>query len=553
MIIFAGLSLFAAACILGVLLAAAAHRRMRASAAHAVPAVNGYQQYLDDKRQLNAEGYAQQLRRHRSGFSSFALSFATLSVISGAVLYYGPIYELAGPWAFGIGLPAVAICAILTSAVTAELASAVPAAGGVYQWARKLGGRRWGRYTLLLRTFSDLCLLLLLGGAAAVMLDAAVSRWIGYPPGVWSLLLWMLALLAVQTLLAVRSLRGSSLALSGGAWLQVALVAAIVTGLIFLFEPGLQPAAYLFSAGTHGNGDYSWLQLAAALILLQRLFIGSDSASSATEEIQSPSVNVPWGMYSSTVYGFVFAYVLCVFVTLSIMDIAGISGSGNLFLALIANLWGWLSPVIAPLIYVGAVLCLWLSGLGVLTSASRQWFAYLRDGSSAWSRWLQHIDSRRQTPQRLLILLAAAAAAMMFALALWRPWEAAATSRLIYVSAMSSVAFNLSLAIPIGLRLSRHRRVIHGSRKAPAASGPPRWQLGRLSRPLQAVALLWLLGSAAGAALLLAPLAGLHALLAVLTLLLVWPLRRLIDRRVRLVQPASHQELLAQERSYRQL
>ncbi|WP_020616268.1 APC family permease [Paenibacillus daejeonensis] len=548
-IMIVGLALFAAVCMLSVVLAVSVQRRMPAASTPAQQAGAGYLQFLEDKRQLNAQGYAQQLRRGRSGFSSFALSFATMSVIGGTVLYYGPVYEMAGPWAFGLGLPLVALFAVLTSAVTAEMAASDPSSGGVYRWARRAGSSRgWGRLALQLRTGSDLCMLLLLNGGAAVLLDALVAGWLGYASNMMSVVLWTWLLLALQAGLAMQGLQLNQRAISGSAWLQLLLVAVIVGGLLLLFKPGLQPAAYLFSAGSHGNGEYAWLQLVAALVLLQRLFLGWEASAAGTEETVRPAVNVPWSMYLSTVYGFIFVYALCVFVTLSIMDVAVTTGSSNLFLVLTADSWGRLSSFLHPILYIGAILCLWISGLGTLTSASRQWFAYHRDGRSSWSRWLQHIDNRKQTPRRIILLLALGTGLIILMLALWQPWVAAGTSSLIYLSAAGSLSFNLSLAIPLALRYWSNRADRPDDDKRQRG-----WHLGRLSRPLQALVLLWLLLSAAGAIVLLSPLAGLHLGIGLLLLGLLWPLIRLGARRTSVNPVPGRAELLSQERGYRQL
>jgi len=544
-ILSAGLALFACACILSILLAAQAHRRIRAASWGAAPVGTPYLQYLEDKRQLNAYGYAQLLRRGRSGFGSFSMSFATMSVFGCAALYFGPVYELAGPWAFGLGLPLVALFAVIVGAATAELAGPMPTAGACYHWSRVAGGRRWGRGSLLLRTLSDISMLALLNGAAAVLIDRAAGSWLGYSAGGWSVLLWTSGLLVGQAAAAALGRPGGDRLLGGVSWLQVGLVVAIVAGLLLVFEPGLQPAAYLFSAGAHGSGDYSWLQLAAAVMLLQRFFVGADNAAAGSEESSGPSVQVPWGIYLSTVYGFILAYVLCVFVTLSITGpVAGAGGSG-LFLALISDVWGWISPYASVVLHASLIVCLWASGLGVLTASSRQWFAYHRDGRTSWSRWLQHIDSRRQTPQRLILLLAAVAGGAAAVLWLWQPWAAAGQSRLVYLSAASTIAFNLSLLIPLAL---------HYRKPAPTPErGAPYWQLGRLSRPLRLTAILWLLTSVLGAATLLSPTAGGHLALILLSLLLLWPLARLLPGRWRVEAPPGRAELLAQERGYRQL
>ena len=46
-------------------------------------------QPTDDERRLHELGYAQELRRHMSGFSNFAVSFTIISILSGCLTLYG--------------------------------------------------------------------------------------------------------------------------------------------------------------------------------------------------------------------------------------------------------------------------------------------------------------------------------------------------------------------------------------------------------------------------------------------------------------------------------
>jgi len=46
-------------------------------------------QLLEDKKDLNKFGYAQELLRDMGGFSNFAISFSIISILTGAVSLYG--------------------------------------------------------------------------------------------------------------------------------------------------------------------------------------------------------------------------------------------------------------------------------------------------------------------------------------------------------------------------------------------------------------------------------------------------------------------------------
>src|SRR3954468_8050579 len=100
-----------------------------------------------DIRDLHTLGYAQQLFREMGGFSNFAISFSIISILTGAVLLYGYGLKFAGPVVNSVGWPIVSILTLCVAASMAEIASVYPTAGGLYFWARTLGGWRWGGAT----------------------------------------------------------------------------------------------------------------------------------------------------------------------------------------------------------------------------------------------------------------------------------------------------------------------------------------------------------------------------------------------------------------------
>src|SRR5215475_12428251 len=93
-----------------------------------------------DSHDLASFGYRQELHRTLGGFSSFAVAFSYISILTGMfqLFYFG--YGAAGPafwWSWIIvfaGQFAVALC-------FAELAARYPIAGSVYQWSKQVGSR----------------------------------------------------------------------------------------------------------------------------------------------------------------------------------------------------------------------------------------------------------------------------------------------------------------------------------------------------------------------------------------------------------------------------
>src|SRR3954466_7086737 len=105
------------------------------------------EQIHQDARDLERLGYAQQLFREMGGFYFFAISFSIISILTGAVLLFGYGLKFAGPIVNSVGWPLVSAMTLAGAAPMAEIASAYPTAGGLYFWARRLGGRRWAWIT----------------------------------------------------------------------------------------------------------------------------------------------------------------------------------------------------------------------------------------------------------------------------------------------------------------------------------------------------------------------------------------------------------------------
>ncbi len=87
------------------------------------------------------------MKRGWSGFSNFAISFSIISVLAGCFTSYGQAFLNGGPVAISIGWPVISCLILCVAFSMAELASAMPTAGGIYYWASKLGGPGWGWFT----------------------------------------------------------------------------------------------------------------------------------------------------------------------------------------------------------------------------------------------------------------------------------------------------------------------------------------------------------------------------------------------------------------------
>src|SRR6185369_7073473 len=130
----------------------------------------------DDERDLASLGYTQQLLREMGGFANFAVSFSIISILTGAVLLYGYGLKFAGPMVNSIGWPIVSMLTMCVAASMAEIASAYPTAGGLYYWARTIGGWKWGWATAWLNMIGQVSITAGINVAAAIYLIGAFTH-----------------------------------------------------------------------------------------------------------------------------------------------------------------------------------------------------------------------------------------------------------------------------------------------------------------------------------------------------------------------------------------
>src|SRR5213075_2438812 len=85
--------------------------------------------------------------------------------------------KFAGPSANSIGWPIVSVFTLTVAMSMAEIASAYPTAGGLYFWAFRLGGRKWGWTTAWLNMVGQVA-----NTAAAIYIIGACTRLMELPP-----------------------------------------------------------------------------------------------------------------------------------------------------------------------------------------------------------------------------------------------------------------------------------------------------------------------------------------------------------------------------------
>ncbi|MEV5595333.1 amino acid permease [Streptomyces sp. NPDC052496] len=426
----------------------------------------------EDARTLQALGYSQQLHRRLGAFGNFSASLSVISIMSGTLLLFGYGLNSGGPAVIMWGWLAVGPLVLCLAAALAEITSRYPTSGGLYYMARRLGGERWSWYTGWLN------LLGLLGGIAAQDYGIATftAAWAnlqwGHTPTPGSLLATYAVVLALHAALNLFGARLMNFLTSLSAWWHLA-GAVVIVGTLTLVPAHHQPAGFVFSEFTNNTGWSAPVYVMLLGMLLPVFALaGYDTSAHLSEETSRASVAAARGIVRSVAVSWIAGGLLLAALLFAVQDYtATLSGPTGVPVAQI--FLDALGVALAKVLLLVIIVAQFLCGYTVTASASRMIYAFARDGALPGSaRWRQ-VSRRTAVPANAVWL----AVGVAFVLALPSLYSATAFSA---VTAISVVGFTPAYAIPVLLRL-RHR-----DRFTP---GP--WHLGRWSRPIGWVAVLW--------------------------------------------------------------
>lgn len=388
-----------------------------------------------DARELSRLGYAQELLRAMGGFSSFALSFSVISVLTGITTAYGTALAGGGPAALGLGWPLVSAGTLIVALAMGELASAFPTAGALYHWAAWLGGAGWGWFTAMMNLVGQLAIVAAIDLGCAQALASTLSL---PASATWPLLATILASHAAINVLSVRLVAvlndlSASIHLLG---------VAVLVGALFVFAR-VQPVAWLWHAGftTRADGSYP-LGFLNALILGMWTFTGFDASAHVSEETHDPARRAPWGIVSAVLISAAAGYLFVVALTLAVVDAGEVARADQPVLFVLRHALG---DAMGRAAMALAVAAMWFCGLSSVTSASRMLFAFARDEGVPFHAHLRRVSPRLKTPHVAIVAVTVAAFALVVAT------EPLGDAAFLAVASLATTGLYTSYATPIAL------------------------------------------------------------------------------------------------------
>ena len=474
----------------------------------------------EDVRELHRKGYAQELFRSMGGFSNFAISFSIISILTGAVILYNYGLALAGPAASGIGWPLVTVFTILIAAAMAEIASAYPTAGGLYYWASRLRNKDWGWWVAWLNLGGQVSIVAGIDYAAAIYLGVTIlDPLFGIDPNVETLgvlnSIWICGvLMIVQVIFNIAGTRIVAFLNDLSVYWHIGFVIAIAVGLFALGTVPTHSLDFLFQVAPGGSvpgatPDAAPIPVQAVvplgmfgafmlgLLQAQWTYTGYDASAHVAEETVNAKLASGWGVFLSVAVSAIFGFILLAAVTLKMTSVDDVltnaPGGYGVAYILYQNLGSSLTSL-GGILAAGIAVAMSLCGFSSIASASRMLFAFSRDDGVPFSRWLKRISHRYRTPANAIVAITALS--WLLIAGVYVLVKAIGGDPFFIIAGITGVstvllywAYGLCILLGmIGDQSWRTERV---------------WSLGRLSRPVAIVAVLWV---------------------AVLTPLFLWPL-----------------------------
>jgi amino acid transporter len=383
---------------------------------------------------LGRMGYAQELLRSMGGFSSFALSFSIISVLTGVVTSYDVGLTNGGPAGLGIGWPVVCVGTLLVALAMAELASAFPTAGALYHWSAILGGPGWGWVVAMINIIGQIAIVAAIDYGCAKTLAPTVGL------GTSAILPLFCAIALSHGALNALSIKLVGRLNDFSATVHIVGVALLV-GLLLAFGRA-QPISFLAQTGFTTRDDHNYvLGFANALALGMWTMTGFDASAHTAEETHDPARRAPWGIVSAVLVSAVAGYALLCAITLAIHDLPEIAATPQPALAIMRHALGERAGSIAM---GAAIVAMWFCGLSSVTSLSRTVFAFSRDGGLPFSSALRRVSERHKSPIVAVAFATALPSLLVFALS----WQ---DNVFLAVTSLATTALYVSYALPIAL------------------------------------------------------------------------------------------------------
>jgi amino acid transporter len=346
----------------------------------------------------------------------------------------------------------------------AELVSAYPLAGGVYQITGRITGKPWlawqtGWWLLIAHTVAVT--------TVAVSIAPFIAGWFGITistPG--QTLPWALGLIVLGTVINIAGVKVAAVLNNLGVIAEIVCVVGIIGALLFFKHP-TQPLGFLSDSGGTATNGHWFLPFLFAMILPAYAISSFDATGNASEETKDAAKKAPLASVLANISSYVVGIVMLGLLMLAIQDVPAIMHSAlpvkDILDTAVGSGFANTIEAIAILALFAALVMLQLTGIRVLWSQAR-------DGQIPAASWMRKVSAQRIPINATLTIFA-----LSVLFALW-------SSLLSVLAAMTALAWALAYGVVVTVGIYALLRD-----KLPARP----WKYGRLSPLIFVLAIAW--------------------------------------------------------------
>ena len=419
-----------------------------------------------DSAELHALGYKQQLNRTMGGFSSFAISFSLISVLTGIYANFNFGFAQVGGaivWSWLL----VGAGQFLVSLVMADLSTHFPISGYGYQWTSRLVNPHFGFFVgwFLLAQF-----ITGFPGTSQAM-AVTLNTMLGGESSGWVVSLITLIIITAVTIIHIFGIRIVSLVNNLGVYAELAGVVFLIVALaiVWIAAGAVNSENLLKSVNVVAKNSAVFSAFALSLLLGAWCLTGFEAAADLAEETQSPREHVPRAVILSQLSAALAGFIFLVMLVLSAGNIGEAQGSSNALISILENALGTRATAASGII---VMISIFACAVASMATATRLLFSMSRDNMLPFSSFMAKVNEKRQTPQiaTLVIWFFSALIVLLF-------------RRIEIITSVGALAAYLGYA---GIMLS----TLITKRKLKATTG---FSLGKWKMPVQLLALIWTL------------------------------------------------------------
>ncbi|GAB3059324.1 amino acid permease [Intrasporangium mesophilum] len=383
-----------------------------------------------DEELLLKLGYKQELNRALGLFSSFGVQFTSIAICSGIYTTMIVGFGFFGPASFWSYVVGGALQVFAVGLAVAQLVSAYPLSGGVYQIVGRMTPYRtlaWqsGWWLVIAHTVAT--------AAVAVSLVPFIAAWFGMTDvSGFQTSLIAAALVLLVTAFNLVGVKAAALLNNIGVVAEIAGGVLILAALLIVKHP-TQPLSILNdSAGTAADG---WiLPFLFAMILPAYAISSFDATGNAAEETKDAHKTAPMGTFLANTSAYIVGLVFIYLVVRAIPNVDEMMKSSTPMKYILESAVGstisTIFEVIAIVALISTMCMLQLTGVRVLWSQAR-------DGQMPAAHWLRKVSAQR-IPINATIVLAVLSIVFVF-------WSSA----LSVLAALTALAWALAYGVVV--------------------------------------------------------------------------------------------------------